>query len=351
MMNEAPKATMKAVGLYRYLPIADPDSLVDVELKTPAATGRDLLVHVRAVSVNPVDVKQRAPKDKVEQEARILGWDVAGVVVEVGPECTLFRPGDEVYYAGSLIRPGGNSEYHLVDERIAGMKPASLDYAEAAALPLTAITAWEGLFHRLGVGLTPAENEGKTLLVIGAAGGVGSIAIQLAKYAGLRVIGTASREESVAWARSMGADEVINHHEPFLPQLQALGLDGVDYIFCLNSTELHWPNMAASISPQGKICSIVETKQALDLNLLMGKSATFVWELMFTRSMFQTSDMIRQHELLNEISGLIDQGLIRSTLTTRLRPIHAANLREAHTLLETGSTIGKIVIEEFEGNI
>ncbi|GAA4725343.1 zinc-binding alcohol dehydrogenase family protein [Brevibacillus fulvus] len=340
--------TMKAVGLYRYLPIDQPESLLDLEVEKPSPSGRDLLVRVKAISVNPVDVKVRAPKSKTETEPKILGWDVAGVVEQVGADCTLFQPGDEVYYAGSLIRQGGNSEFHLVDERIVGKKPASLDFAASAALPLTSITAWEGLFERLGISATDKDdNAGKTLLIVGAAGGVGSIASQLAKFAGLTVIGTASRSESAEWAKGMGADYIISHYQDFVPQLKQLGLAQVDYIFCLNSTERHWKNMAEAIAPQGKICSIVETDEQLDLTLLKNKSATFAWEFMFTRSMFQTPDMIEQHNLLNEVAKLIDSGIIRSTMTKKLEPINAANLRKAHAMLETGRTVGKIVLENF----
>lgn len=336
---------MKAVGLYRYLPIDHPESLMDIDLEKPTPSGRDLLVRVKAISVNPVDVKVRAPKERTEDSPRVLGWDVAGVVEQTGPECTLFKPGDEVYYAGSITRPGGNSEFHLVDERIAGKKPASLDFAQAAALPLTSITAWEALFDRMGISQQREDNEGKSILIIGAAGGVGSIAVQLAKYAGLTVIGTASRPESAEWARSLGADHIIDHHDDFVPQLESLGLPYVDAIFCLNSTEKHWQRMADAIAPQGKICSIVETEEPLNLTLLKNKSATFVWEFMFTRPMFQTADMIQQHHLLNELSRLVDQGVIRTTIKEKLAPLDAATLRKAHALVESGRTIGKVVVE------
>ncbi|WP_379129690.1 zinc-binding alcohol dehydrogenase family protein [Paenibacillus sp. sgz500958] len=341
------KETMKAVGLTKYLPIDDPESLTDVELEKPVPAGRDILVKVNAISVNPVDVKVRSPKSRTENAPRVLGWDVAGIVEEVGPDCTIFSPGDEVYYAGSISRPGGNSEYHLVDERIVGLKPTSLDFAQAAALPLTTITAWEGLFDRLGVSASKENNAGKSILIIGAAGGVGSIAIQLAKYAGLTVIGTASRPQSAEWAKELGADHIINHFEAFLPQLTAIGFNQVDYIFCLNTTEKHWKNMAEVIAPQGKICSIVETNELLDLTLLKNKSVTFVWELMFTRAMYQTADMIEQHKLLNEVARLVDQGIIRTTTTDILTPINAANLRKAHAILESGRTVGKVVLERF----
>ncbi|MEW4369800.1 zinc-binding alcohol dehydrogenase family protein [Paenibacillus kandeliae] len=343
-----PKQQMKAIGLLKYLPIHESESLLDVMIDVPEPSGRDLLVRVKAISVNPVDVKVRAPKSKIENTLKVLGWDVAGIVEQVGPESSLFKPGDEVYYAGSIDRPGGNSELHLVDERIVGFKPETLEFAHAAALPLTAITAWEALFDRLGVSTSTEQNEGKSILIIGAAGGVGSIATQLAKHAGLTVIGTASRPESSDWAKQMGADYIINHYEDFLPQLQAQGLKEVDYIFCLNSTDKHWSNMAEAIAPQGKICSIVETDEPLNLTLLKNKSVTFSWELMFTRPLFQTSDMLEQHKLLNEVSRMIDEGSLRTTVAQTLSPIHAANLRKAHAIVEEGRMTGKIVLENFE---
>ncbi len=338
---------MRAIGFYRYLPIEDPESLIDLEMATPIPAGRDLLVKVHAVSVNPVDVKVRAPKSQVEPSPRILGWDVAGVVAQVGAECTLFKPGDEVYYAGSIARPGGNSEFHLVDERIVGHKPKSLNFAQAAALPLTAITAWEALFDRLAVPRQADQNAGKSIVIIGAAGGVGSIATQLGHLAGLTVIGTASRPESVQWAKEHGAASTISHREAFAPQLKRLGFERVDYILCLNSTEKHWRNMTEVIAPQGKICSIVEMQEPVDLTALQQKSVTFVWEWMFTRAFYQTSDMIEQHHLLNELGKLVDAGKIRTTLSERLEPITAANLRQAHKKVEMGRMMGKIVLEHF----
>ena len=338
---------MKAVGLYRYLPIDDPESFLDLELETPNASGRDLLVEVRAISVNPVDAKRRAPKDLVEKTPRVLGWDAAGVVKAVGPEVTLFKPGDAVYYAGSIVRPGCNSEFHLVDERIVGRKPANLDFAEAAALPLTTITAWEGMFDRMGISKSGAD-AGKTLLVIGGAGGVGSIAIQLAKQlAKLTVIATASRPESAARVRELGADQVIDHSKDLAPQLETLGMKEVDYIFCLNSTERWLPTFAPVIKPQGKICTIVSALKPIDLTPLMSKSSTIAWEFMFTRSTFQTPDMIEQHNLLNEAAALIEAGTLKTTVTARLGTINAASLKRAHKLIEGGHTLGKIVLEGF----
>lgn len=339
---------MKAVGVTRYLPIDQPDSLLDVEIPKPSASGRDLLVQVQAISVNPVDTKIRAPKDQVEENPRILGWDVAGTVVEVGEHVTDFQIGDEVFYAGSVTRAGGNSEYHLVDERIVGHKPKSLDFAAAAALPLTSLTAWEAIHERLGISEDASANSGQTILIINAAGGVGSIATQIAQQAGLTVIGTASRSETTDWARAHGADHVINHHDEFVPQLQKIGISNVNYILCLNHTDQHWQHMADAIAPQGKICSIVETEEPIDLEALKNKSATFVWEFMFTRSMYETDDMNEQGVILNRIAAQIDEGKLRTTETKRLRPINAAQLQEAHRLLEAGDMIGKLVLEGFE---
>lgn len=339
--------TMKAVGIYRYLPLTDPESLIDLEIDKPVPTGRDLLVEVKAISVNPADLTVRSRKTDGEQTPTILGWDVAGIVAEAGPDCVLFKPGDEIYYAGSLVRPGCNSEFHLVDERIAGKKPKSLNFAQAAALPLTSLTAWEALYSRLGIRPDAQENPGATILIIGAAGGVGSIATQLAKLSGLTVIGTASREESAKWAKDYGADFIINHRKPFAPQLKEIGFETVDYIFCLSDYSGHWESMTESISPQGKICLIVPAKQPIDMDIMMRKSVTIAWELMFTRSMFETEDMAEQHRILDQLADLIDAGKVKTTLNERLEPINAANLRLAQRKLESGSMIGKLVLEGF----
>lgn len=339
---------MKAVGLHQYLPVDDAKSLLDIQIEKPVAKDRDLLIQVKAVSVNPVDYKVRSPKEKYEEIPKILGWDVAGIVVEAGPLCTLFKPGDEVYYAGDITRQGCNSEFHLVDERIVGHKPKSLNFAESAALPLTSITAYEAIFDRMKVSHFSNENKNKTILIIGAAGGVGSIAIQLAKWAGLTVIGTASRQESRIWATELGADFMINHYEEFIPQLKKIGFEAVDYILCLNSTQEYWVNMAEAIAPQGTICSIVETDEPMNLTLLKNKSATFVWEFMFTRSMYQTEDMNEQHKLLNRIAILVDSNILKTTITKILYPINADNLRKAHSILENEKNIGKIVLEGFK---
>lgn len=340
---------MKAIALTQYLPISNPDSLFDIELPRPIPRGRDLLVSVKAISMNPVDTKLRAPKDKIEAEPRVLGWDAAGVVEEVGPEVKLFRPGDKVFYAGDITRPGTNSELHLVDERIVGKMPSSLSFDAAAALPLTAITAWEALFDRLGIEANPSQRLQKNILIIGGAGGVGSIAVQLAvKIAGLNVIATASRPESEKWVRELGAHQVINHFEDIPGQLKASGHEYADYVLILNDTDRHFSAAATVVAPQGKICTIVENNGELDVGLLKTKSASFIWEFMFTRSMFQTEDMIEQHVLLNEIARLIDNGILRTTLNQVISPINAVNLRKAHGLLEEGKSIGKVVLKDFE---
>ena len=339
---------MKAIGFYQYLPVDNPECLVEVDLPDPAPSDRDLLVRVKAVSVNPVDTKVRLRQEGVLTDPRIPGWDAAGVVEAVGSSVSLFNEGDEVYYAGDITRPGCDSQYHLVDERIVGRKPASLSFEQAAAMPLTTITAWEALFDRIGVEASPpAKGTRRTVLIIGGAGGVGSIAIQLAKKrAGLDVIATASRDDSAEWCRRLGADEIINHHEPFVKEFKRIGADETDYILCFNSTEMHIQNMADVIRPQGKICTIVETKnsQPVNINLFQGKSVGFMWELMFTRSMFKTPDMQAQHDLLNEAGRMLDDGHLKTTMTENYGPLTAENLRRAHGKIESGSMFGKLVL-------
>ena len=336
---------MKAVGLYKYLPINQANSLLDLKVDKPVPRARELLVGVRAIAVNPVDVKMRSPQDKVEDVPRILGWDAAGVVDAVGPDASLFKPGDEVFYAGSFTRPGCNSEFHVVDERIVGGKPKSLEFTGAAALPLTGITAWEALFDRLGID-RDGKDQGRHLLILGGAGGVGSIATQLAKQvAKLEVTASASRPASREWCAKMGADHIVNHYIDLPKQTNELGIDGYDFILCCNDTDGHWQPMATVVAPQGKICSIVETAADVDLGALKSKSATFVWEFMFTRSMYATADMIQQHRLLDEIAALIDAGTLKTTMNEVLEPINAANLKRAHAEIEGRHTIGKIVLQ------
>jgi NADPH2:quinone reductase len=334
---------MKAVGLTSYLPISDPQSLLDVQLPKPAASGHDLLVRIEAVSVNPVDTKVRASKAQVEAQPRVLGYDAAGVVEAVGAEVTMFKPGDAVFYAGDITRPGTNCEFHLVDERVVGRKPQTLDFAQAAALPLTTLTAWELLFDRFGFDPDGAS-RGRSLLVFAGAGGVGSIAIQLAKRAGLTVIATASRSETADWCKRMGADHVIDHGQPLRPQLEAAGFRHVDAIGCFTSAEPYWSQLADVIAPQGRIGLVVGLRGPLDLEPLKNKSVSIHWEFMFTRAMFGTADISRQHEILERTASLVDAGQLRTTVTETLRPINAANLREAHRRIESGATIGKIVL-------
>ncbi|MGD1834160.1 MAG: zinc-binding alcohol dehydrogenase family protein [Nitrososphaeraceae archaeon] len=338
---------MKAIGLTRYLPIKDPESLVDIEIPKPVPTSHDILVSVKAISVNPIDVKVRAPKDTIEENPRILGWDASGVVEAVGNDVTLFKVGDEVYYAGDINRTGSYSEYQLVDERIVGFKPTSMSFPQAAALPLTTITAYEAFFDRLHIDLNDKNknNSEKSLLIIGGAGGVGSIGIQLAKSAKLNVIATASRPETITWVKERGADHVINHHEPLRPQIEAIGLSHVDYIAVFNNTDYHWDSVTDLICPQGAIVSIVENTKPLNQENMKTKSVTFSWEFMFTRSMFKTPDMIEQNKLLNWIAQEIDEGHIHTTLNSVFSPINSANLRKVHALIETGKAKGKIVLE------
>jgi len=334
---------MRAIGFVTSLPVDDPSSLFEFAAATPAPGPRDLLVRVQAVSVNPVDWKQRqrAAQDTTLAAPKILGYDASGVVEAVGPQVSLFKPGDAVYYAGSIKRQGTNAEFHLVDERIAGRKPAKLTDAEAAALPLTSITAWEAIFDRLRI--PELGGAGKTLLVIGGAGGVGSVAIQIAKQlTWLHVIATASREESARWCRELGAEEIADHRD-LVGSVRGLGYSSIDYILCLNDFAGHWPAIAELIGPQGSICSILGTQQ-LDVSLLMGKSTTLAWELMFTRSSFETDDMIEQHGLLNRVADLVDAGRIRTTLTETLTGLTADNHREAHRRVEAGTMIGKLAI-------
>ena len=335
---------MKAIGIYEARSTDQSDVFHKADLPMPSAIGRDLLVKVKAIGVNPVDTKVRKSVTEKLDEIKILGWDAVGVVEAVGDEVSLFQTGDEVYYAGSLTRSGCNSDYQLVDERIVGKKPKSLSDLEAAAMPLTTITAWEALFERLSISLE-GKDSGHSILIIGGAGGVGSIAIQLAKQlAQLKVVATASRQETIDWCQKMGADECINHHEDMAEQLQALGYDTVDYVLCLNSTDSHWEAIAQIVKPQGKICTIVENKHPLSQSELKNKSITHVWELMFTKSMYETEDMQTQHDLLNQAADLFDNGILQTTFTTDMGELTVENLAKAHAQLESGSTIGKIAL-------
>ncbi len=336
---------MKAVGFTHYLPIEDETSFLDLEIETPKPEGHDILVAVKAIAVNPVDVKVRSPKDQVEESPRIIGYDASGVVEAVGADVTLFKPGDDVYYAGDITRSGTNAEFHLVDERIVGHKPKSLSHAEAAALPLTTITAYEAFFDRLGIDRDGAD-AGQSILIIGAGGGVGSIGIQLAKQAGLSVIATASRQETIDWVKSLGADHVINHREDMVAQTRAAGFAHVDHVAIFNDMR-HWDAAVELIRPQGGIVTIDDTDLPMPMAGMKMKSASVHWEFMFARAMHQTPDMIEQHKLLSYVADEIDAGRIRTTLSQTLSPINASNMREAHRLIETGKAKGKIVVEGF----
>ena len=337
---------MKAVAYYQSLPSSDPLALQDIELPTPTPGPRDLLVAVHAISVNPVDTKIRSNVTPTDGQAKVLGWDVAGVVQAVGSEVSLFQVGDEVYYAGALQRAGGNSELHVVDERIVGHKPQSLDFAQAAALPLTAITAWELLFERLKIAQGSAS-RGQSLLIIGAAGGVGSILIQLARQlTGLTVIGTASRPETAAWVTQLGAHHVIDHSQALLPQLQQLGIEQVNHVASLTHTDQHYDQLIEALAPQGQLALIDDPAQ-LDVVKLKRKSLSLHWEFMYTRSLFETPDMQAQHALLEQVAQLIDAGTLQTTLGEHFGRINASNLRRAHALLESGKARGKIVLEGF----
>jgi zinc-binding alcohol dehydrogenase family protein len=335
---------MKAVGYKKSLPVADAESLIDFETVKPQPAGRDIRVAVKAISVNPVDYKVRKRAAPPEGETKILGYDAAGVVDAVGPEVTLFKAGDEVYYAGSIQRQGTNSEFHLVDERIVGRKPKTLSFAEAAALPLTSITAWELLFDRLGA--VPGRSvDPRTLLIIGGAGGVGSILTQLARrLTGLTVVATASRPETQKWCLDLGAHAVIDHAKPMKEQIDKLKLPPVALIASLTNTGDHYKALADIIAPQGKY-GLIDDPQEFNVAVFKGKSVSVHWESMFTRSSFQTPDMIGQHALLNDVADLIDKGVLRTTLDQAFGSINAANLKRAHALLESGKSRGKIVLE------
>jgi NADPH2:quinone reductase len=337
---------MKAVGYQKSLPIADGMSLVDVELPKPVPGGRDLLVKVQAVSVNPVDTKMRMRAEPTAGEWRVLGWDAAGVVESAGPEAKLFKAGDAVFYAGTLNRQGTNSEYHLVDERIVGPKPKSLSNAEAAALPLTAITAWEMLFDRLDV-KKAVPGVANAILIIGGAGGVGSIAIQLATaLTDLTVIATASRPETAAWVKQLGAHHVVDHGKPLAAEVASLGLGAPAFVFSTTQTDRHFDQIVEAIAPQGRF-GLIDDPELIDMRKLKRKSASLHWEFMFTRSMFETADVLEQNGLLTEVARLVDAGKIKTTLGETYGQINAANLRRAHALIESGKAKGKIVLEGF----
>ncbi len=337
---------MRAIGFREPQPITAETSLIEIELPDPVATGQDLLVEIKAISINPADAKTRMRPLPEGTEFRVLGWDAAGVVRATGPQVTRFQPGDAVFYAGAIDRPGSNAELHLVDQRIVAHKPRSLSFAEAAALPLTAITAWEALFDRLDVA-KPVPGAADAIVIIGGAGGVGSIAIQLARQlTSLTVIATASRSETREWALSLGAHHVIDHTRPLPPQIAELGIGAPGLVFSTTHTDTHLHDINAFIAPQGRL-ALIDNPPSLDIMPLMAKSISTHWELMFTRSLFQTADMQAQGDLLGEVARLVDAGEIRTTLTETYGAINAANLKRAHAMIESHRTMGKIVLEGF----
>jgi len=335
---------MKAIGYKENLPIENVNSLQDIELETPKAAGKDILVEIKAISVNPADYKVRAGMPVEGDDWKVIGWDATGIVKEVGEDVTLFNIGDEVWYAGDFTRQGSYAEYQIVDERIVGKKPQSLSYAEAAALPLTTLTAYEMLFDRLEVA---TDDGSKSILVIGAAGGVGSILVQLAKkLTKLKIIGTASREETTDWLKELGADSVINHRNKLSEEFEKYNLPAPDYVVSLNATEQHADEIVKLIKPQGKF-GFIDDPKSFNVMPFKHKAVSTHIEFMFARSMFQTEDMIEQHNILNEVSKLIDNGTIKTTLGENFGTINAEHMRKAHAFLETGKAKGKIVLEEF----
>jgi zinc-binding alcohol dehydrogenase family protein len=334
---------MKAVAYQNILPIEHSDALLDLELPEPQPGPHDLLVEVSAIAVNPVDTKVRKSAAPAAGEFKVLGWDAVGRVLAVGAEVTLFKAGDRVWYAGSIARAGANSQRHVVDARIVGHAPQSLPDAQAAALPLTGLTAWEMLFDRLEVKQGGTSDD--AILIIGAAGGVGSIMTQLARQlTGLTVIGSASRPETQAWVRELGAHHVIDHSQPLSEELKRIGIPQVRYVVSLTQTDQHIAQIAECLAPQGRF-GLIDDPAPFDIKLLKRKSVSLHWELMFTRALFNTPDMVAQHQILDRLAALVDAGQIRSTLGEHFGPINAANLKRAHALLESGKARGKIVLE------
>jgi len=333
---------MKVIGIKTSHEITHEDSLVEFEIKKPKAEGFGIVVKVNAVSINPVDTKVRAnsAKNIILDQPKILGYDGVGIIDSIGEKVTNLKVGDKVFYAGDVTKNGSNSQFQLVDSRIVALAPNSIKDEESAVLPLTSLTAWEAMFDRMNI----KQNENKTILIIGGAGGVGSIATQIAKVTtNLTVLATASREETVSWCKAMGADYVVNHKD-LVNEVKKAGFQTVDYIFNVADTKMHWDAMAELIAPQGKICSIVDTSENVDLNMIKAKSVTFIWEFMFTRAMFNTDDIEKQSEILTKIASLIDEGKIKTTLTKTIKGFSVENLKEAHKITEYGKNIGKIAI-------
>ncbi|XP_041978396.1 zinc-type alcohol dehydrogenase-like protein SERP1785 [Aricia agestis] len=344
MAREIPK-TMKAVGLYKYLPISDPNSLIDLEVNIPNVGENDVLIEVKATAVNPVDTKIRSPKSIVENSPRILGWDGSGVIVSKGGKAQLFNVGDEVFFTGFVNNNGSNAQYVSLDEILVGNKPKNLSFEEAGAMPLTSVTAYESLYDRLQLS---TKDKGKSILIINSAGGVGSIASQLARNLGLKVIGTASRKETKEFSLKYGAHIVLNHTQDLLPQLKESGYsDGVDYILINYDPLPYWNTMMDVIKPQGKICVLVDSSGPVDLKVLKDKSITLVHEMMSTRIKYNTDDKFRHHEILQEVSKMLESGQLKHTLTKVISPINAQNLKEAHKIMENKTMIGKLVLSKF----
>lgn len=336
---------MKAIGFKQSLPISEDNSFIEFETEKPTPSGHDLLVKISAISVNPVDfkIRQTAAKDATLDIPKVIGWDAVGIVEALGDKTSRFQVGDEVFYAGDITRSGSNAEYQLIDERIVGHKPKNLTPPESAAIPLTGLTAWESIFDRIKI--NPATDKGKSILILAGAGGVGSIAIQIAKkVAGLTVIATASRPESKKWCEKLGADFVVNHYD-LKNELERIGYSQVNYILEFVNLKGYWELMAEIIKPQGHIVSITGSDEPLNLNILKTKSVSFSWEFMYTRSMYATEDIDRQHQILNKISNLLDDGTLQTTLTTTLKGFSVENLKQAHKIQESGKTIGKTVIQ------
>lgn len=320
------------------------DSFFETEVETPKPTGHDLLVDIEGISVNPVDIAVRSGIS-ADEDNKVIGYDAVGIVSQVGNEVSLFKPGDKVYYAGSIIRPGSNSEKQLVDERIVGNAPKNLSNAEIAAMPLTGLTAWEALFEKLQINPQDTKaNKDKTMLIINGSGGVGSIATQLAHMAGITVISTASRDKTVNWTKEHGADYVVNHRKNLVDEMKNIGFENVDFILGLNDIDGHWDEMSEIIKPDGHIASITENRGLIDLQKLTSKRATFSWEFMFSKALYKTPNMISQHDILNNLADLLDQGIVKSTLTKQLNPINPSNLSKAHEMVADGHMIGKLAI-------
>ncbi|KRL01721.1 zinc-binding alcohol dehydrogenase family protein [Liquorilactobacillus capillatus] len=338
-------STMKAVGFKQHLSLENSESLFDFEMPIPKASGHDLLVKIEAVAVNPIDVSVRLNGSETYTDPKILGWDACGTVVATGDQVTLFKEHDLVFYAGDFKRAGSNAEYQLVDERLVGHAPRGMDIPEIAAMALTSLTAWEALVEKLEIDFDqPLLNKKKTILIINGAGGVGSVATQLAHLAGLHVIATASRPETSAWTKKHGTDQTINHRQNMSEQLYGLGYQDVDYILGLSDIDGHWEEMATMIKPGGRIVSITQNKHPLDLGLLKSKSAEFMWEWVYTKSFYQLPEMITQHASLEKIAALLEQGRLKSTANQIIEGINAENLKAAHAMIETNSSIGKIVL-------